>query len=100
MTRIVLLAAAGILAATRLASAAALATATYDNDSYMFVGLNSETEPGITLTEDFSAGIVAQNNAHFIFGVVKFGNLTALTTKGAGGGDKYLKLSTATFPGP
>src|SRR5688572_1463053 len=84
----------------RTGHAATLATATYDNDSYMFVGLNTETEPAITLTEDYSLGQVAQNNAHFIFGVVKFGNLSGLSTKASGGGDKYLALTTKTFPGP
>jgi hypothetical protein len=84
----------------RAGHAATLATATYDNDSYMFVGLNTETEPAITLTEDYSLGQLAQNNAHFIFGVVKFGNLSGLTTKATGGGDKYLALTTSRFPGP
>jgi hypothetical protein len=80
--------------------AATIATATYDNDSYMFVGTNNETETTLGLTEDFSGGVVAQNNAHFIFGVVKFGNLAGLTTKASGGGEKYLQLSTTNFPGP
>jgi hypothetical protein len=66
----------------------------------MFVGLNSEAEPGITLTEDYSLGVIAQNNAPFIFGVIKFGDLSGLSTKIGGGGDKYLKLTTSTFPGP
>jgi hypothetical protein len=80
--------------------AATIATATYDNDSYMFVGTNNEIEPSLGLTEDYSAGVVAQNNAHFIFGVVKFGNLAGLTTKSSGGGEKYLQISTSNFPGP
>ena len=66
----------------------------------MFVGLNTNAERGITLTEDYSLGIVAANNAHFIFTVIKFEDLTGLRTKAAGGGDKFLRLSTDTFPGP
>lgn len=74
--------------------------ATYDVDSYMFIGLNTSTERGLTLTTDFSEGVVAANNSHFIFAVVKFDDLSSLATKAAGGGDKFLRLSTDTFPGP
>jgi hypothetical protein len=74
--------------------------ATYDVDSYMFIGYNINAERGLTLTEDFSEGIVAPNNAHFVFSVIKFGDLGGLSTKAAGGGDKFLRLSTDTFPGP
>ncbi|RIK84766.1 MAG: hypothetical protein DCC68_00295 [Planctomycetota bacterium] len=74
--------------------------ATYDVDTYMFVGLNTNAEPGLSVSTDYSAGVVANNNAHFIFTVIKFDDLGGLATKAAGGGDKFLRLSTHNFPGP
>lgn len=86
--------------AAQIARAETILPATYDVDSYMFLGLNTNAERGLTLTEDYSAGVVAANNAHFIFTVIKFGDLSGLSTKAAGGGDKFLRLATDTFPGP
>ncbi len=77
-----------------------LKAATYDVDSYMFMGFNTSDERGLTLTKDLSAGVVAADNAHFIFAVIKFDDIEGLSTKAAGGGDKFLRLSTDTFPGP
>jgi hypothetical protein len=74
--------------------------ATYDVDSYMFLGYNTVAERGLSLTEDFSGGVIANNNSHFIFSLIKFDDLTGLKTKAAGGGDKFLRLATDTFPGP
>lgn len=74
--------------------------ATYDVDSYMFVGLNSNSEWGLSVSQDYSEGIVGNNNAHFIFANIQFGDLSGLKTKAQGGGDKFLRLSTYNFPGP
>ncbi len=81
------------------ARATTLATATYDTDSYIFVGTNSEFDPGVTNTEDFTGGTVESDNTHIVFGVVKFEDLTALDTKANGGGDKFLKLTVGALPG-
>jgi hypothetical protein len=82
------------------ARAETIVPATYDVDSYMFVGLNSNAEWGLSVSTDFSEGIVGPNNAHFIFANIQFGDLSGLKTKAAGGGDKFLELTTYNFPGP
>jgi hypothetical protein len=81
------------------ASAATLATATFDTDSYMFVGTNAQFDVGITIGTDYSAGVLDSNNTHFNFGVLQFGNLAGIQTIANGGPSKYLKLSTHSFPG-
>jgi hypothetical protein len=82
------------------ANADKIVPATYDVDSYMFVGLNSNAEWGLSVSTDYSLGEVGQNNAHFIFANIQFGDLSSLKTKAAGGGDKFLELATYNFPGP
>jgi hypothetical protein len=86
--------------AAQVARAETIVPATYDVDSYMFLGYNTNAEPGLSITEDFSGGVIANNNSHFIFSLIKFDDLTGLKTKAAGGGDKFLRLATHTFPGP
>jgi hypothetical protein len=81
------------------ALAATLATATFDTDSYIFVGTNAQNDAGITIGTDFSAGVLHTDNTHFNFGVLQFGNLTGIQTVANGGPSKYLKLWTHTFPG-
>lgn len=86
--------------AAQAARAETIRPATYDVDSYMFIGYNTFAENGLSLTEDFSGGIAAANNSHFIFTLIKFDDLTGLKTKATGGGDKFLRLSTELLPGP
>jgi hypothetical protein len=98
LTALVCLCVAGI--AAQSARGDTIVPATYDVDSYMFLGYNTNAEHGLSITEDFSGGIIANNNSHFIFSLIKFDDLTGLKTKAAGGGDKFLRLATHAFPGP
>lgn len=89
--------AAGLLLAAINSStlAATLATATFDTDSYIFVGTNNEFQPGISAFTDYTGGVLdAFSNTHFNFGVIKFDNLAGLQTVANGGPSKYLTLET------
>ena len=79
--------------------AGTLATATYDADSYLAFGTNNEFDPGITIGTDYSGGAPNGALVHFNFAVINFDDLTGITTKADGGGDKFLKLSTLNVPG-
>ncbi|MCP4193753.1 MAG: PEP-CTERM sorting domain-containing protein [Planctomycetaceae bacterium] len=79
--------------------AATLANANWDTDSYIAFGTNNEFDPGITINTDYSGGADNPALVHFNFGVIKFDDLAGLSTKSAGGGDKFLKLSTLSVPG-
>lgn len=76
------------------AIAATLATVTYDTDSYIFIGTNNEFDSGVTVTTDYSGGVLDVNNSHITFAVMKFGDLRGLQTVANGGPSKYLTLQT------
>lgn len=76
------------------ASAVTLSGATYDTDSYIFIGTNNEFDPGVSLSTDYSGGVLDINNSHIIFGVIKFGNLSGLATVANGGPSKFLTVKT------
>lgn len=80
-------------------SAATLASATYDTDSYMFVGTNNQFDQGVTITEDFSGGVASSANSHFLFGVIEFADLTGIDTVANGGPEKHLVLEMHSFTG-
>lgn len=69
-----------------------LASATYDTDSYTFIGTNNEFESGISTFTDYSGGVLDINNSHFNFAVIKFDDLTGIDTVADGGPNKYLTL--------
>jgi hypothetical protein len=78
--------------------AATLAAATFDTDTYMFVGTNNEFETGISTFTDYSGGVPSGlANSHFNFGVIKFDDLTGINTVADGGPNKYLTLETPQF---
>lgn len=72
-----------------------IAGATYDADSYIFIGTKNDSQPGISLFTDNSRG---SSNAtafgHFNFGVIKFDDLAGVQTLANGGGQKFLTLTT------
>jgi hypothetical protein len=89
------LAAASLLAVcTQSASAATLAGVTFDTDSYIFIGANNEFDPGVSLSSDYSLGVLDSANTHIIFGLMKFGDLTGLATVANGGPSKFLTVKT------
>lgn len=76
------------------AAAQVLTTATYDNDSYIFLGFNGVNNPGITTTTDVSGGVPIVGGtfiAHSTFAVIKF-DVSGLTTVANGGPEKHLWL--------
>jgi PEP-CTERM motif len=85
-----------LAAATSHASwAATLANATFDTDSYVFIGTNNEFQNGISTFTDNSGGVLdSLNNSHFNFGVIKFDDLSGIETVANGGPSKYLALET------
>lgn len=84
-----------LLAASGHCAAATLATATFDTDSYIFVGTNNEFQPGISAFTDYSGGVLdSLANSHFNFAVIKFDNLAGIETVANGGPSKYLTLET------
>jgi hypothetical protein len=93
--RLVLAASLFLAAMSQSASAAILANATFDTDSYIFIGTNNEFQTGISLFTDYSGGVLdSLANSHFNFGVVKFDNLAGLQTVANGGPSKFLTLET------
>ncbi len=86
---------AAITSSATISSAATLATATFDTDSYIFVGTNNEFQAGISTFTDYSLGVLdSLANGHFNFGVIKFDNLAGIQTVANGGPSKYLTLET------
>ncbi len=81
------------------ASAAPLADATFDTDSYAFVGTNNQFDAGVSIGTDYSAGVVHTDNAHINFGLIRFDGLSGVDTVANGGPDKYLVLEVHNFPG-
>lgn len=80
--------------ACSLANGATLATAVYDNDSYVYFGSNNAGSNGITTTADVSGGQFyngADFLGHHTFAVVKF-DVSGLQTVANGGPQKYLTL--------
>ena len=82
-----------------------LATASYDVDSYIFLGTTSDplnqTDAGLdgfTVATDISGGVVNGFNVHFVFSVIQFENLDGLETVANGGPEKHLTLSTLLLP--
>jgi hypothetical protein len=89
------LAAALLLAVyTHTASAATLTGVTFDTDSYIFIGTNNEFDQGVSLSSDYSGGVLHADNTHVIFGLMKFGDLTGLQTVANGGPSKFLTVKT------
>lgn len=84
-----------VIALTTLpASAATLASATYDTDSYVFIGTNNWTDVGVSTFPDVSGGVLDANESHFNFAVIKFDDLTGIDTVTNGGPSKFLTLET------
>jgi hypothetical protein len=84
-----------LAAISQSASAATLASATFDTDSYIFIGTNNSAQLGISSFTDYSGGVLdALANGHFNFGVIKFDNLAGIQTVANGGPSKFLTLET------
>lgn len=77
-----------------IAYGATLASATFDTDSYMFVGTNNEFDQGISTFTDYSGGVASSANSHFNYAVIKFDDLTGIDTVANSGPNKYLTLET------
>ena len=81
-------------AVSSVTRATTLATASYDNDSYVYFGSSNATAGGITTTADVSGGNIydgADFLGHHTFAVVKF-DVSGLDTLANGGPQKFLTL--------
>ncbi len=87
--------AVGTICIPQFVSAQLITTATFDSDSYIFIGTNNSTSTGVSVFQDNSGG---QSDAgtfgHFNFAVIEFDNLTGLNTLANGGPQKFLTLTT------